>query len=169
MAFFVALALVAVVLLAKCPGATTSAAPPDATAVVVVPTNPVPDAARPVPVPATVDAAPAPIDAAPGPKHHTQKALVDAAPAVHVVKAPPPDAGVAAPPPAGDGMITITAKPFGLVHIDGNDWGTTPVLKRKISVGSHTVDVISPDDGSSRLHKTVTIQQGKLTRVDLGP
>jgi hypothetical protein len=142
--------------------APSAAAPPDAAVLAVVPVPP--DAAVAVVLP-VADAAPAPevtLDAAPS--HKRPRIPVDAG--VRIDAAPPPiDAAV--PAATAGGFLTITAKPFVLVHIDGKDLGTTPIYRRRLAAGSHTIELISPDDGSVRLRRTLDIAPGVLSRIDL--
>jgi hypothetical protein len=144
------------------PDATVASASPDASRL---------DAAVII---ATADAAPAPLDATAiattprdaAPKRHPPR--VDAGARVRVdAAAPPPTRPDAAPAATGHGFITITADPFALIRIDGKDWGTTPIYKRKISAGPHTVDLVSPDSGEVRLHREIEVIAGVLTKISI--
>ncbi|MCA9674120.1 MAG: PEGA domain-containing protein, partial [Myxococcales bacterium] len=61
----------------------------------------------------------------------------------------------------------ITADPYANIRVDGRDWGTTPVYNRRLAAGPHEIVLVSPDDGTVRLRRTVTIQSGALTKVSL--
>jgi eukaryotic-like serine/threonine-protein kinase len=80
-------------------------------------------------------------------------------------RAPPIDA--APTPAASPGYLTITADPFANVLVDGTSWDSTPIYKRRLAAGRHTVILKSPDSGAVILDRTVTITSGELTRIDL--
>lgn len=61
------------------------------------------------------------------------------------------------PPIAGFGTITVAADPYALVRVDGKGIGSTPIFKRKIPAGPHTVTLIHPDTGTVRLQKTINL------------
>jgi serine/threonine-protein kinase len=77
------------------------------------------------------------------------------------VPTPPPDASVQLAP----GYLTVAAEPFAQVRIDGEDVGNTPIFKRELSAGRHTVELITPDTNVVRLKRTITIQPGKLESI----
>jgi len=162
------LGVLAVILASRCDPGERVAVVADARAARV-------DAAVPRPSPldaaAITDATPAPsppIDASRPPRDAGRLPPIDA-------RTPPPpvDAAVAAipidaaTPAAKPGFITIVADPFALIRIDGKDWGTTPIYKRRIAVGPHEVELRSPDSGAVRLTRTIQITSGQLERIDL--
>lgn len=119
-------------------------------------------------VPATVDAAAAaPVDA------RRRRAKRDREPE----RAPPPapakpDARAADPveditPPevAQVGFLTVAAKPYALVRLDGREIGATPIFRMEVPVGRHVVKLVSPDSGEVRLTRTITIKADDLTKV----
>ena len=91
---------------------------------------------------------------------------VDAAVAV----ARPIDAGPAAAPPidaaVATGRLAVRAwSPAALVTVDGRDWGETPILPRKLPVGTYEVVLRSPLDGAIVHRATVTIVAGETVTV----
>jgi serine/threonine-protein kinase len=125
-------------------------AAPAITAAVVPP----PDAAPPPPPPIPVDSAPAPPRKTPGRGHR------------------PPPPPVTKPPPAAEkkdpGTITITvlSGSYADVTIDGKLEGNTPIHKQSIAAGEHEVVLTDPASGKVRYRKTVTIESGKLAKVN---
>jgi serine/threonine protein kinase len=57
-------------------------------------------------------------------------------------------------PPKGHGTLTINAKPWAVVYIDGKRVGVTPLFKLKVSAGRHKLRLRNPD---KKLEKTITI------------
>ncbi|MBL8624599.1 MAG: serine/threonine protein kinase [Myxococcales bacterium] len=85
---------------------------------------------------------------------------VDAAPA----SAPPVDAAPAAV--TATGFLAVGEwTPAALVVVDGVAWGETPILKRKLPVGSHTVVLQDPLDRAVVHRETVEIVAGETARV----
>ncbi len=135
------------------------------------------DARLAAPVDAPVDA-PAPRDAA------VADAALDARPparrdaaAVAIPVAPPdapprpPDAPpLQAPPPdapPGVGYVKLIAAPFANIRVDGQGYGNTPRYKLRLPVGTHEIELVSPDTGVVRLHRTVTIIDGQTVTISI--
>jgi serine/threonine protein kinase len=96
------------------------------------------------------DAAPpatASLDAAPV----TESAPLDASP-------PGTDAGAQRPPPhvaRKPGYVSIDAKPYAAIRIDGRSVGNTPVLKHPLPAGSHEVVAVTKDGREKRFRVRV--------------
>ena len=118
-------------------------------------------APAPTPIPAPTAApdaaASAPAEAATQPRPHRppRSRRPDAAPA----PTPPSDAATPAAVP-GFALLTVAAEPYALVRLDGSEIGATPILRRKVSAGSHTIIITSPDTGELRLRRTFTLAPG---------
>jgi serine/threonine protein kinase len=71
---------------------------------------------------------------------------------------PPP--AVAPVPPATPalGFVTINALPYGTVTIDGVEVGDTPIVRRGLSPGEHTVSITRPGYRTEKLTVTVTAE-----------
>ena len=71
---------------------------------------------------------------------------------------------VAGPP----GTITIDARPWCNVSIDGQAVGQTPIVNRSIAAGSHRITCTNPELGVTR-NLTVDVEPGQPTRrrIDL--
>lgn len=115
---------------------------------------------QPEPEPeAKVEEAPEPArEARPQPKRRRRRRR-------HVKPEPPP------PPPAGQpaafGFVTIGAKPYALVRIDGKEIGATPIMRRKLPTGRHEIQLVRPDTGEVRLRKVVQLGEGQHERITL--
>jgi len=132
------------------------AGPADAAPAITAAVLPPPDAAPPPLPPTPVDSAPAPPRKTPGRGHKRP--------------APPP---IAKPPqPAEEkdpGTITVTvlSGSYADVAIDGKPVpGGTPIHKKAIAAGPHEVVLTDPASGKVRYRKTVTIEPGKLAKVN---
>ena len=68
---------------------------------------------------------------------------------------------------SGFGFVTIGAQPYALVRIDGAEAGVTPLLKRRLSAGSHEIELVSPDNGEVRLKKRVTLEADEHQRITI--
>ena len=53
------------------------------------------------------------------------------------------------------GFLTVNTVPYGSVSIDGVEVGDTPIVRRRLSPGQHTVKISRP--GYRRDSATVTI------------
>ncbi len=63
----------------------------------------------------------------------------------------------AAAAPAEPGRMTIDAKPWATIYIDGKKVGTTPLVGIEVPAGQHTIKAVTHDG------------QSKTTRVDVAP
>lgn len=74
-----------------------------------------------------------------------------------------------APEPAqkGAGFLTVGAQPYALVKIDGQQVGTTPIMRHKLGAGSHKVELLRPDTGEVRHTQTVDVKDGEHQRITL--
>ncbi len=86
----------------------------------------------------------------------------------------PPDAAPMATAPVDAAPPAVTAtgflavgewSPAALVVVDGVVWGETPILKRKLPVGRHQVELQSPLDRAVVHRATVEIVAGETARV----
>ena len=90
-----------------------------------------------------------------------------------VARAPvaPPTASFAPPPPEPAekqpefGFITFGADPYALVQLDGAMIGPTPIIKRRVTAGPHSVALVTPDTGAVRLRRTVQVAPGAVLQV----
>jgi serine/threonine-protein kinase len=108
------------------------------------------DAGRPPPPdadsPPAPDAAPPPIDAAPRPAPRDPPA-----PVRHAPKPP--------------GFYTIDSDPYATIYVDGQKLGVTPIIKRPLAAGKHTVKAVL-DDGRSKSFP-IRIRSKRETRKKL--
>ncbi len=65
---------------------------------------------------------------------------------------------------SGTGTITVKAKPWAVVSIDGTRVGSTPVSKRSLKAGSHKVELNHPAK-QKKVNKTVTIKSDADTEI----
>jgi hypothetical protein len=136
----------------------TPAAPHDAAVIVLAA-----DAAE-LPIDAAIDAAipadaevivvPVPADAG------VRRAPRDASVRVPPDAAPPPDAAV--PRPTGSGLVDIRMKVgvYSTISIDGAPAKPGPMLKTKLSAGSHTIKWYTPE-GELLDTQTIEVEDGK--------
>jgi serine/threonine-protein kinase len=61
--------------------------------------------------------------------------------------------------------LTIGATPYANVRIDGVDVGVTPIMRRKVSAGTHKVELLSPENGEVRLERSVHLEANQHERV----
>jgi hypothetical protein len=125
--------------------------------------------AEPEPTPVVVDVAPS---ATPSPTAHA----VDPPP-THERRPPRPPQPTPSPSKrprekpedevSGYGFVTIGAQPYALVRIDGAEAGVTPLLKRRLSAGSHEIELVSPDNGEVRLKKRVKLEADEHQRITI--
>ncbi len=69
-----------------------------------------------------------------------------------------------APEPAKEGYLSVGISPWAKVIIDGVDVGITPVIKRRLSVGTHTLRVVNEEAGIDSTRQ-VAIRSGETTKV----
>jgi serine/threonine protein kinase len=72
--------------------------------------------------------------------------------------ATPPAAAPVPPPLPAQGFVTINALPYGTVTIDGVEVGDTPIVRRGVSPGEHTVSITRPGYRTEKLTVTVTAE-----------
>jgi serine/threonine-protein kinase len=153
----------------------TVPAPPDRAAVAQpgpaqpTPVPPAPaDTARPSAIDSLPTAAAAPpspaVESTPPPRPaKSRKTARRPAPTAAPTVAPP------APPPApaaqapSNGFVTINAVPYGTVSIDGVEIGDTPIVRRSLPPGTHTIRIVRP--GFRPDSVPVTITAGNEVRV----
>lgn len=129
--------------------------------------------------PARAPVSPAPLARATPPAPATSPAPAADAP---VVDAAPPKAATAAPEPrrrrrrrtrpsqrraaqGPPGRLTIGARPFALVRLDGEEIGATPILDRAIAPGRHVVELVAPETGEVRLRRALRVTPGGRYRI----
>jgi serine/threonine-protein kinase len=65
------------------------------------------------------------------------------------------------------GFVTIGAQPYALVRIDGQEVGVTPIMRKKLPVGTHEILLVRPDTGEVRLKRVVTLESDAHERITL--
>ena len=66
--------------------------------------------------------------------------------------------------PSGPGQVTIDARPWCNITLDGRSLGQTPIVNRTVPSGRHTVVCRNPDSGQSRTVQ-IDVQPGQTTRT----
>jgi serine/threonine-protein kinase len=66
--------------------------------------------------------------------------------------------------PAGPGQVTIDARPWCNVTLDGRSLGQTPIVNRSVPSGRHTVVCTNPELGRSRT-VSIEVRPGQPTRT----
>lgn len=148
--------------------ATPDAASPSADAAMLAQT---PDAALDAPPPPPdaaelVAPADAPIDA-PAKRNGPADAGVRSLPIDAAVKTVAIDAAEKTVP-SGQGLLDIRHKPGGVylnVQLDGRAIGVTPIFKRSIPAGSHTLELLAPDTGEVVYRETFEIADGQALKL----
>ncbi len=69
------------------------------------------------------------------------------------------------PEPTGTGTLTIAAKPYALVRLNGKEIGATPQLAKSYPAGTYVIELIHPDTGALRLRRTVKLVDGAHKKV----
>ncbi|WP_157069376.1 serine/threonine-protein kinase [Sandaracinus amylolyticus] len=64
----------------------------------------------------------------------------------------------------GPGNVTIDARPWCNVTLDGRPLGQTPIVNRSVASGRHTVVCTNPDSGQSRTMQ-IDVHPGQTTRT----
>ena len=104
------------------------------------------------------------------PKRAARKKRRKSAPAPKVSPPPPPAEPPAPPPPPPRyGFLTVGAQPYAIVRLDGKQIGVTPIMRRKVLVGRHELELVHPDTHERRLLRTVEIDEGEHERVTATP
>ncbi len=96
------------------------------------------------------------------PRHRKRKRTGKGEQPRRVEAATPPDTP-RQPPKLGS--ITIAAEPYAHVRIDEKQVGNTPLRNHRLPVGTHLVELISPDTGEVRLRRRVEISEGVHQRI----
>lgn len=65
------------------------------------------------------------------------------------------------------GFVTIGAQPYALVRIDGQEVGVTPIMRKKLPIGTHEILLVRPDTGEVRLKRVVTLEEGMHERITI--
>ncbi len=159
----------------------TLTAPEPATATATEPATPTKPAAEPAtatapatepataaatasePATATEPATPTPTATAPATEPATEPVR---APAPAPTPTPPPrpsPASASRPAAHADGFLTVSAKPWARVSVDGAPLGVTPVLKRALAPGTYTV-TLTHDTLGAQTHR-VRISPGAERRL----
>lgn len=80
---------------------------------------------------------------------------------------PKPDPPQPDPKPTGHGYLTVAAEPYAIAKVDGKSWGATPIVRRKLPAGQHTVVLVHPTSGAVRLRRVVEVPVNGHRRVVL--
>jgi len=140
-------------------------------AVIDVPVSLVVDAAAPdAGADAMVDAGPTPDAAGPRrtvrPTHHAGSAAAPERREPERTAAPPFDAGAAG---EARGFGTLTAKHtkdrFLNIVIDGRQLGTTPLFRKSVPAGTHTIELIDPQTSEVVTRRTVKVDVGQSVTI----
>jgi len=65
--------------------------------------------------------------------------------------------------PAGTGYLSVLTTPYSRVYMDGRLLGTTPILRRQVPAGRHSLRLVT-DDGAAR-RVPVTVRRDALSQV----
>lgn len=65
------------------------------------------------------------------------------------------------------GFVTVGAQPYALVRIDGQEVGVTPIMRKKLSIGTHEILLVRPDTGEVRLKRVITLEDGMHERITI--
>jgi serine/threonine-protein kinase len=65
------------------------------------------------------------------------------------------------------GFVTIGAQPYALVRIDGQEVGVTPIMRKKLPIGTHEIQLVRPDTGEIRLKRVLTLEEDEHERITL--
>ena len=131
------------------------APPPDAAPVTIAVAPP--DAAAPVVETAPVDAGAPVVVERPA---RRPRRTVPASPVSSTAPAPE-----AAAPAA---TVTIAARPFATIKVDGAVLTTTPVFRHPIAAGRHEIVLVDPASGQERLRKTIVLAPGEHRDIVIG-
>ncbi len=67
--------------------------------------------------------------------------------------------------PTTFGYVTVGAKPYARVRIDGQEIGVTPIMRKRLPTGPHVIQLVRPDTGEVRLTKKVNLTTGQHARI----
>jgi serine/threonine-protein kinase len=67
---------------------------------------------------------------------------------------------------AAPGFLTLNTTPWSKVSIDGEPVGSTPIFKKKLSAGAHTLVLVN-EGASIQKSQTVTIKPGETNKLSL--
>lgn len=83
------------------------------------------------------------------------------------VKETKPAEPAPAPTPDAFGYVTIGAKPYALVRINGKEVGATPIVRKRLPVGDYRIELIGPDTGDVRMAKKIALAEDAHERITL--
>jgi serine/threonine-protein kinase len=174
----IAVGLVGTMLALRNPPRPTGTAPIPPPAPVVTPIvtpPPAPPPAAPVPAPPSPPpveeptVAPAPVTShSPGkPTHSPSSKHVAASPKTPVEKPPAPPTAPAAPVEEEFGFLSLDSTPWSNVREGSHSLGVTPLVKLKLSAGTHTLTLENPESKKGTTY-TVTIHGGQTVSKRIG-
>jgi len=70
------------------------------------------------------------------------------------------------PTPTEFGFLKVTATPYANVRIDGRLVGPTPLMRHRLPVGDHDIELIDPETGVTRLARKVNVKEDQLSNLD---
>jgi hypothetical protein len=72
-------------------------------------------------------------------------------------------------PPAGTGretgFVTVLSEPYANVRFDGAFVGATPLMRRPVPVGPHTIELLSPETNVVHHTRHLTVKKNELTTI----
>jgi hypothetical protein len=77
-----------------------------------------------------------------------------------------PPTAISLPIQVKPGFLTINAEPWANVKIRGKEIGQTPVTRKRLPPGEHTVTLQNPELGLTREMK-VTVRQGEEVKLSV--
>ena len=78
---------------------------------------------------------------------------------------PPKTPAIEPPKPEGFGFLTVGARPYAIVRVDGRNIGPTPILRRRIPAGKHTVELVRPNDSTVRYRQKIDLTKDGHQRI----
>ena len=78
-----------------------------------------------------------------------------------------PDPSEPPAPVAEEGFLTLDTIPWSRVTLNGQNLGTTPILRHRLPAGSHTLLLVNPERGLRQRYR-VTIRAGETTSRRVG-
>jgi len=91
-------------------------------------------------------------------------AVEETAPAA--VPDPPPPAPAPAVKREPPGSLVVNAKPWAEVFVDGKSAGSTPIARKGLAAGKHTVRIVNPSLGIDRTIPVI-VKPGRTTKISL--